>query len=115
MWFVSNWLSAKTQKRTKTASDMINWEVVIWTCITLAVLMGIIGMILTIISAVNLKKRRTQIGDLHTTLKVGSKVIFAGGMLGKVVRIGEDEFIGIEIAPKTVIEVSRFAVQSIVK
>lgn len=94
---------------------MINWEVVLWTCITLAVLMGIIGMILTIISAVNLKKRRSQIGDIHTTLAVGSKVMFAGGILGKVVRMGEDEFIGVEIAPKTIIEVSRFAVQSIIK
>ena len=94
---------------------MINWEVVMWTCITLAVLMGIIAMILTIISAVNLKKRRSQIGDIHTTLAVGSKVMFAGGILGKVVRMGEDEFIGVEIAPKTVIEVSRYAVQSIVK
>lgn len=94
---------------------MINWEVVLWTCITIAVLMGIIAMILTIISAVNLKKRRSQIGDIHTTLTVGSKVMFAGGILGKVVRIGEDEFIGVEIAPKTIIEVSRFAVQSIIK
>ena len=94
---------------------MINWEVVLWTCITIAVLMGIIAMILTIISAVNLKKRRSQIGDIHTTLTVGTKVMFAGGILGKVVRIGEDEFIGVEIAPKTIIEVSRFAVQSIIK
>ena len=61
------------------------------------------------------KKRRSQIGDIHTTLTVGSKVMFAGGILGKVVRIGEDEFIGVEIAPKTIIEVSRFAVQSIIK
>ena len=60
----------------------INWEVILWTCITIAVLMGIIGLILTIISAVNMKKRREQIGDLHTTLGVGSKVMFAGGIYG---------------------------------
>ena len=59
---------------------MINWEVVLWTCITLGVLMGIIGLILTIISAVNMKKRRKEVGDLHTTLAVGSKVMFAGGI-----------------------------------
>ena len=29
----------------------INWEVIIWTCITLAVLMSIIGLILYAISA----------------------------------------------------------------
>lgn len=92
---------------------MINWEVVLWTCITLAVLMGIIAMILTIISAVNMRKRRKEVGDIHTTLAIGSKVMFAGGILGKVVRMGDDEFIGVEIAPKTIIDISRFAVQQI--
>ena len=74
---------------------MINWEVVLWTCITLAVIMGVIAMILTVISAMNMKKRRKQIGDLHTTLAVGSKVMFAGGIYGKVVRLGQEEIIDV--------------------
>ena len=94
---------------------MINWEVILWTCITIAVLMGIFGMILSIISAVNMKKRRKQVGDIHTTLAIGSKVMFGGGIYGKVVRLGEDEVIGVEIAPKTIIDISRFAVQAIEK
>ncbi|MBP3660870.1 MAG: preprotein translocase subunit YajC [Oscillospiraceae bacterium] len=94
---------------------MINWEVVLWTCITLAVIMGVIAMILTIISAVNMKKRRKQIGDLHTTLAVGSKVMFAGGIYGKVVRLGQEEIIDVEVAPKTIIQISRFAIQGIVE
>lgn len=94
---------------------MINWEVILWTCITIAVLMGIIAMILIIISSVNMRKRRQQIGEIHTTLAVGCKVMFAGGIYGKVVRVGEDEVIGVEIAPKTIIDISRYAVQAIEK
>ena len=94
---------------------MINWEVILWTCITIGVLMGIFGLILSVISAVNMKKRRQEIGDIHTTLSVGTKVMFAGGIFGKVVRIDEGEIIGVEIAPKTIIDISRFAVQSIIK
>ena len=94
---------------------MINWEVVLWTCITIAVLMGVFALILTIISAVNMRKRRKDIGEIHTTLAVGSKVIFAGGIYGKVVRMGEGEVIGVEVAPKTIVEISRFAVQGIIK
>ena len=94
---------------------MINWEVIIWTCITIAVLMGVIALILGIISAVNMKKRRQQVGNIHTTLAVGSKVMFGGGILGKVVRLGEDEIIGVEIAPRVVIEISRFAIQQILE
>ena len=94
---------------------MINWEVVLWTCITLAVLMGIISLILTIISSVNMRKRRKVMSDIHTTLAVGSRVMFAGGIYGKVVRMGEDEVSGVEVAPKTIIDISRYAIQAIEK
>ena len=95
---------------------MINWEVVLWTCITLAVIMGVIGLILSIISAVNMKKRRSEIGTLHTTLSIGKRVMFAGGIYGKVVRMNDtDEIIGVEVAPKTVVDISRFAVQQIIE
>ena len=95
---------------------MINWEVILWTCITIAVLMGVIALILTVISAVNMRKRRKEVGDIHTTLGVGSKVMFAGGFKGKVVSMKDgEEFVGIEIAPKTIVEVSRFAIQQILE
>ena len=35
----------------------INWEVIIWTCITLAVLMSVIGLILYAISAKNVRSK----------------------------------------------------------
>ena len=95
---------------------MINWEVVLWTCITIAVLLGIFGLILSVISAVNMRKRRKEVGDIHTTLAVGKRVMFAGGIYGKVVRMNDtDEIIGVEVAPKTIIDISRFAVQGIVE
>ena len=93
---------------------MIRWDIILWTCITIAVLMGVFAMILSIISAVNMRKRRKEIGSIHTTLGIGSKVMFAGGFYGKVVRMGDEEIIGVEIAPKTIVDVSRFAVQAIV-
>ena len=94
---------------------MINWEVILWTCVTVGVLVGIFGIVLTAISAVNMKKRREQMADIHTTLTIGTKVMFAGGIYGKVVRIGEDEVIGVEVAPKTIIDISRYSVQAIEK
>ena len=95
---------------------MINWEVILWTCVTIGVLLGAFGLVLTIISSSNMKKRRQQMADIHTTLAIGSKVMFAGGSYGKVVRInGDDEVIGVEVAPKTIIDISRFAIQAIEK
>lgn len=94
---------------------MINWEVILWTCITIGVMVGIFAIILAIISAVNMKKRREQIGDIHTTLNVGTKIMFAGGICGKIVRMGDGEIIGVEIAPKTIVDISRFSVQQILE
>jgi preprotein translocase subunit YajC len=63
-----------------------------------------------------MKKRRNEIGTLHTSLAIGKRVVFAGGFYGKIVRMNEtDEVIGVEIAPKTVVEISRFAIQEIVE
>ena len=48
----------------------INWEVIIWTCITLAVLMSVIGLILYAISAKNVRSKRKELGEVHTELKL---------------------------------------------
>ena len=90
----------------------INWEVVVWTCVTLAVIMGIIGLILAF-SAKNVRKRREALGEVHTELKIGSKVMFAGGIYGRVVGI-EEETVNVEVAKSTVIQISRFAIQALV-
>lgn len=91
---------------------MINWEVIMWTCITIAVLVGIVAMILLFISAKNIKKRTSEIRDFHLDLKPGSKVMFCGGVYGKIVRI-ETDTVDVEVAKNVVLTVSRYAVQSI--
>lgn len=92
---------------------MINWEVVGWTCITIAFLAGIFALILAIISAINIKKRRGELKDLHVDIKPGMKVMFCGGIYGKLVKVGE-ETVDVEVAKGVVITVSRFAIQGIV-
>lgn len=93
----------------------MNWEVVLWTCITVSVLLLICGIIIVIISAINMKKRRKAVGEVHTTLKVGSKVIFAGGLYGRVVKISKDDTIDVEISKGNIVKASRYSIQSIEK
>jgi preprotein translocase subunit YajC len=92
---------------------MINWEVVLWTCITVAVLIGIGALILIFISAKNVRKRTSELKDVHVDLKSGMKVMFCGGIYGKVVSVGKEK-VEIEIAKNTVISVSRYSIQNIV-
>ena len=91
----------------------INWEVVVWTCETLAVVMGVIGLILAFISAKIVRKRREVLGEVHTELKIGSQVMFAGGIYGKVVGL-EGETVNVEVAKSTVLKISRYAIQALV-
>ena len=91
---------------------MINWEVVLWTCITLAVIMGVIVLIISLISSLNMRKQREKVGKIHTDLKIGSKVMFAGGIYGRIVGI-EEQTVNVDIAKGTVITISRYAIQAL--
>ncbi len=90
----------------------INWEVVVWTCITLAVIMGIFALILSVISSKNMRRRREEMRKIYTGLAVGSQVLFAGGIYGRVVGI-EEETVNVEVAKNTVIKIDRYAIQAI--
>ncbi len=92
----------------------VNWEVILWTCITIAVLLGVGASILTFISARNLRRRRDELGKVHTELKIGSKVVFGGGIYGRIVAI-EEETVNVEVAKSTVMTISRYAIQSLVE
>lgn len=91
---------------------MINLEVVTWTCITLGVLLGIIALILIFISARNIKKKTSELKDLHSELKPGMKVMFCGAIYGKITKVKGD-IVEVEVAKNVVISVSRYAIQSI--
>ena len=89
---------------------MINWEVVTWTCITIAVLLGIAALILIFISSKNIRKKTSELKDLHLDLKVGMKVMFCGAVYGKVTKIKGD-IVEVEVAKNVVVSVSRYAIQ----
>ena len=92
--------------------NMINWEVIIWTCITISVLAGIIALILIFISTKNIKKRTSELKDIHLELKTGMKIMFCGGIYGKIVSIGK-ETVEVEVAKNVVITISRYSIQNI--
>ena len=93
---------------------MINWEVILWTCFTVVVLVGIFGLVLGFISSFNMKKQRERMANLHTGLAVGSEVMFAGGIFGKVLSF-DDETAYVEVCKGSIIKISRYAIQGIVE
>lgn len=94
----------------------MNWEVIFWTCATLFVIVVVVALGLSILSAVNVRKRREELAQVHTELAIGYKVICCGGIYGKVVGINDnDEVVNVEVAKGTVITISRYAIQTLIK
>ena len=91
----------------------INSEVIIWTCVTVAVLVGICAIVLIAMSSRNMKKNREAMRDLQGAIKVGARIMFAGGIYGKVVKIKND-VIDVEINKSTVIQISRYSIQNVI-
>lgn len=94
----------------------MNWEVIFWTCATLFVIVVVVALGLSLVSAKNVRKRRIELEEVHTELAVGCQVICCGGIYGRVVGFdNEDETVNVEVAKGTVITISRYAIQTLIK
>lgn len=51
--------------------------------------------------------------DLQEGIKVGARILFAGGIYGKIVKVKND-VIDVEINKSTVIQISRYSIQNII-
>ncbi|MGL5540307.1 MAG: preprotein translocase subunit YajC [Erysipelotrichaceae bacterium] len=88
------------------------WETIFYASITFGVLLSIMLMIYYVYSARLVKKRRMEFVALHESMKVGKYCLFAGGIRGRLVRVGE-EYCDVEVAKDQVLTVSRYAISSI--
>ena len=94
----------------------MNWEVIGWTCATMFVVVLVVALGLALVSAVNVRKRRDELEEVHTELAIGCKVICCGGIYGRVVGLdNEEETVNVEVAKGTVITISRYAIQTLIK
>ena len=91
----------------------MNWEVIMWSCVTVIVLLGIFAIILTFISARNMRKNRQAMQELQNKIQIGARVLFGGGIYGKIVRI-KDDVIDVEMAKGLVVQISRYGTQDVV-
>lgn len=90
----------------------MNWEVILWTSVTVGVLLCVAALIVTIISARNMKKSRDSMQVLQEQIKVGAKIMFGGGIFGTIVKIDDDK-IDVEISKGVVITILRYAIQGV--
>lgn len=91
----------------------MNWEIIMWSCVTVIVMLGLFGIILSVISARNMKKNRAAMQELQNKIQIGARVLFGGGIYGKIVKIKGD-VIDVEMAKGLVVQISRIGIQDVV-
>ena len=60
-----------------------------------------------------MKKNREAMRKLQSGIQVGARILFAGGIYGKIVKIKND-VIDVEINKSTVIQISRYSIQDVI-
>lgn len=90
----------------------MNWEVIMWTCLTIAALMLVFVLIYYIGSARMIKKRRESIVKIYDNLTPGNEVLFSGGIKGKIVGV-HDEFLDLEVSKGTILTVSKYSISDV--
>ena len=91
----------------------MNWNVVMLSCVTVIVMLGIFAIILSVISARNMKKNRQSMQELQNKIQIGARILFGGGIYGKIVKIKED-VIDVELSKGLVMQISRYGIQDVV-
>lgn len=91
----------------------MDWNVVMLSCVTVIVMLGIFAIILSVISARNMKKNRQSMQELQNKIQIGARILFGGGIYGKIVKIKED-VIDVELSKGLVIQISRYGIQDVV-
>lgn len=89
-------------------------ESILSSCVATLALMAVMGVVYALYSAVSTRRQRDYFAKMHKGLAAGQRVAFAGGLYGTLVRVGT-ETCDVEVASGVVVEVSRYAIQQIVK
>lgn len=91
----------------------IDWGAsILASSIALIGLLVIMGVIYTIWSQINMRKKQKYFKELHTELKPGQEILFAGGIYGTIKSI-DGERVEVKVRSGAVLDVSRYAIQEI--
>lgn len=88
-------------------------EDIIKICLVDAFILVVVFAVMGIRNYSTVKKSREKFVKLHEELKPGKKVQFAGGFVGKLIRV-QEETCDVEIAKDVVVTISRYSISEII-
>lgn len=88
------------------------WQNLLYTSLSLIIMLLIGVVIVSIINVINLKKQKKHYQTIHEELKVHKKVIILNAIYGQIVAI-RDDTVDVKIKSGEVMEVSRYSISKI--
>lgn len=82
--------------------------------VALLLIMGVMGLVYFFWSKANMKKKVKYFEHIHTDLAAGQRVMFGGGIYGEVKSVNGD-IVEVKVRSGATLDVSRYAIQEIVK
>lgn len=89
-------------------------ENILGASIALAVFLILILVVYYIYSYNMVKKRKAYLVSMHESISVGRRIVFAGGIYGKIVEINGD-VLTVEVKKGAHLEVSRYSVSEVLE
>lgn len=90
------------------------WQSILTSSIVVVGLLVLLIVFYYVTTYVGLKRRRDYVKSFQEQLKPGKKVLFAGGILGKIVKMNE-EYVTVEVDKGYNLKVSRYGIQEIIE
>lgn len=90
------------------------WDNILASTIVISIFLSFVFILVQILNAFGLKKKKAYFRELHTSLKPGIRVLVNGTLYGKLVKVYDESCI-IEIAKGVEVRVSRYSISEIVK
>lgn len=88
------------------------WEQILASSIVMAGLFLIVIVVYYLYSFSMVKKRKAYLVQLHQDIQVGKRVLFAGGIYGKVIEVNDD-IITVEVKRGAHLDISRYSISEV--
>lgn len=92
---------------------MPSWESILSAIIALLIIIAVCLIGLQIFNTIKLSKQKNKFASIHKDLKVGSEVMLASGLYGKITLV-KDDYVKVELAKDLEIKASRYSISQII-
>lgn len=92
----------------------IDWNIILWCCITNVVLIAGFVLVYYIASSRAVKKRREDVKGTIESIAPGREILFSGGIKGTIVNV-EQDFVDVRVADNVIVTIAYYSINQVLE